>query len=130
MQPILASLSSGTLNVLEPNGRTAPLSQSIVVLKPSQAVGDQVLAPGGSRLLQPHNVLTRLVREICSRQPSENILKLKSLNSTHCRSYFLIRSVSSTTSQYWVAASDNARVDMVLNSSRFLFNCSRPAKAN
>ena len=55
---------------------------------------------------------------------------MKYLNSTHWRSYFLIRSVSSTTSQYWVAASDNARVDMVLSSSKFLFNCSRTVEAN
>ena len=106
------------------------LSQPVVVLKPSKAVGNQVLTPGDSRPLQPHNVLTRLVRDICSRQPSENILRLKYLNSTHWSSYFLIRSVSSTISQYWVVASDKARVDMVLNSSRFLFNCSRTAKAN
>ena len=126
----MASLSTWTLNVLEPNGRPAPLSHSIVVFKSSEAVGNQVLAPGDSRLLQPHDVLTRLVRDICSRQPNENILRLKYPNSTHWSSYFLIRSVSSTISQYWVAASDNARVDMILNSSRFLFNCSRTAKAN
>ena len=69
------------VKVLEPDGRMAPLSlgQSIIVLEPSKAVGDQVLTPGDSHTPQSHNVLTRLVRNICSRQPSENILTLKHL---------------------------------------------------
>ena len=55
---------------------------------------------------------------------------MKYLLSTYWSSYFLIRAVTSTTSQYWVAASDSARVAMVLSSSKFVFNCSRTVEVN